>query len=84
VFKGFAHHVDLVQGGNEGVSGFRQMMEKNGIELPRNVVAGIESDKLDKMIDVALVLEPLWENALGADWKRIMTRERISKLYQRM
>lgn len=84
MFKGFAHHVDLVQGGNEGVSGFRQMMEKNGIELPRNVVAGIESDKLDKMIDVALVLEPLWENALGADWKRIMTRERISKLYQRM
>jgi len=68
----------------EGVSGFRQMMEKNGVELPQNVVAGIESDKLDKMIDVALVLEPLWENALGADWKRIMTRDRISELYQRM
>jgi 3-deoxy-alpha-D-manno-octulosonate 8-oxidase len=47
-------------------------------------VAGIESDKLDKMIDVALVLEPLWENAVGADWKRMMTRDRISGLYQRM
>jgi 3-deoxy-alpha-D-manno-octulosonate 8-oxidase len=68
----------------KGVSVFRQMMEKNGIELPRNIVAGIESEKLDKMIDVALVLEPLWENALGADWKRIMTRDRISELYQRM
>jgi len=68
----------------KGVSVFRQMMEKNGIELPRNVVAGIESEKLDKMIDVALVLEPLWENALGANWKRTMTRDRISQLYQRM
>ncbi|MBW1714847.1 MAG: iron-containing alcohol dehydrogenase [Deltaproteobacteria bacterium] len=68
----------------EGVSEFRHMMEKNGVELPRNVVAGIESDKLDKMIDVALALEPLWENSLGADWKRIMTRDRISELYQRM
>ena len=68
----------------EGVSVFRQMTEKNGVELPRNVVAGIESDKLAKMIDVALVLEPLWENALGPDWKRKMTRDRISELYQRM
>ena len=84
MFKGFAHHADLVQGSDEGGSGFCQMMEKNGIELLRNVLAGIESEKLDKMIDVALVLEPLWENALGANWKRIMMRERISELYQRM
>jgi len=59
-------------------------MEKHNIELPRNQVAGIKSDELEKMIDVALVLEPLWENALGADWKKIMTRDRIKELYQRM
>jgi 3-deoxy-alpha-D-manno-octulosonate 8-oxidase len=68
----------------EGVTEFRRMMEKHGIELPRNVVAGMEREKLDKMIDVALVLEPLWENALGPDWKRVVTRERIADLYQRM
>jgi 3-deoxy-alpha-D-manno-octulosonate 8-oxidase len=33
---------------------------------------------------VALVLEPLWENALGAGWREIMTREKIKELYQRM
>jgi len=60
------------------------MIEKNGVELPRIVVAGIESDKLDKMIDIALVPEPVWEDLLGADLKRIMTRERITELYQRM
>jgi 3-deoxy-alpha-D-manno-octulosonate 8-oxidase len=68
----------------EGVAEFRQMMGRNGIELPRNVTAGIEKEKLDKMIDVALVLEPLWENALGKDWKDVMSRDKISELYQRM
>jgi 3-deoxy-alpha-D-manno-octulosonate 8-oxidase len=36
------------------------------------------------MIHVALVLEPLWENALGADWRRVITREKIKELYLRM
>ena len=35
-------------------------------------------------MDVALVLEPLWENALGKDWKTIMTREKIRALYLKM
>jgi len=68
----------------EGVNEFRRMMEKHGITLPRNLVAGLEEDKLEKMVDVALVLEPLWENALGKDWKKIMTREKIKAMYQRM
>ncbi|MEA2039546.1 MAG: iron-containing alcohol dehydrogenase family protein [Thermodesulfobacteriota bacterium] len=68
----------------EGVREFRQMMEKHGIHLPLNLVAGIETSKTEKMIDVALLLEPLWENALGTDWKTIMPRERIRDLYQRM
>ncbi len=68
----------------EGVSEFRQMMEKHKIQLPRNIVAGIKNDQLEKMADVALILEPLWENALGTDWKRTMTRDRIKELYLKM
>jgi 3-deoxy-alpha-D-manno-octulosonate 8-oxidase len=60
------------------------MMERYDIHLPRNLVAGVEKDKLEKMVDVALVLEPLWENALGTDWKQIMTRDKIKELYQKM
>jgi len=36
------------------------------------------------MVDVALILVPLWENALGKQWDRIMTRERIRDLYKKM
>lgn len=68
----------------EWVAEYRQMLQKHGIELPRDLTAGLDNDELEKMTDVALVLEPLWENALGTDWKKIMTRDRIKELYQRM
>lgn len=68
----------------QGVLEFREMMKKHHITLPRNLVADIESEKLEKMVDVALVLEPLWENALGTGWKNIMTRDRIKELYRKM
>ena len=69
---------------SQGVREFRKMMKKHNIHLPRNLMAGVENDKLEKMVDVALVLEPLWENALGADWKQIMTRDKIKEMYQKM
>ncbi len=68
----------------DGVREFRKMIERHHITLPRNVTGDIEDEKLEKMIDVALILEPLWENALGSDWKTCMTRDRIRELYLRM
>ncbi len=68
----------------EGVHEFREMMKKHNITLPRNLITDVGSDKLEKMVDVALVLEPLWENALGNDWKQIVTRDKIKELYQKM
>jgi 3-deoxy-alpha-D-manno-octulosonate 8-oxidase len=68
----------------EGVRVFRKMLEKNEIELPRKITSGISDAQLEKMVDVSLVLEPLWENALGRNWKTAMTRDRIRELYLRM
>ncbi len=68
----------------EGVREFQQMVKRHHIELPRNITAGMENERMETMIDVALVLEPLWENALGSNWKKIMPRAKIKELYQRM
>ncbi len=68
----------------DGVLEFRRMMEKHDITLPRNLASGIDSEQLERMVDVALILEPLWENALGKDWKRTMTRSKIRELYKKM
>jgi len=67
-----------------GVREFRQMMDRHQIQLPRKLVADLADDQIETMVDVALVLEPLWENALGPDWKKTATRERIRDLYLQM
>lgn len=68
----------------DAVKEFRIMAEKHQIQLPRNRVKGMENQDIEKMIDVSSVLEPLWENALGKNWKSIMTRDRMKKIFQRM
>jgi 3-deoxy-alpha-D-manno-octulosonate 8-oxidase len=68
----------------EGVAEFRQMLRKHNIELPRGITAGLSEAQFEKMADVALILDPLWENALGKNWREIMTRQKILDLYHGM
>ena len=60
------------------------MKVKHSIELPQGICADLEDYQFDKMIDVALSLEPLWENAIGKNWKNIATREKLLSLYKKM
>ena len=68
----------------EGVAEFRQMRTTHDIHLPRNLVTDLAPDKLETMIDVALGLAPLWENALGKNWTKRMPRDRVKALYLKM
>lgn len=68
----------------EGVKMFRQMKEKHQIELPKGICSNLSDNDFDTMINVALGLEPLWENALGKDWKEIITREKLRSIYEKM
>ncbi len=36
------------------------------------------------MINVSFGLVPLWENALGENWKEIMTREKLLDLFKKI
>ncbi len=65
----------------EGVKEFKYMVEKNKINIPQNICAGLSDEDFDKMINVSLGMKPLWENALGKDWEKQMTREKLRKLY---
>jgi 3-deoxy-alpha-D-manno-octulosonate 8-oxidase len=68
----------------EGVGEFKKMVAKNGITIPQNITAGLSDDQFDKMIDVSLGMKPLWENALGKNWEKVMTREKLRDLYQKL
>jgi len=68
----------------EGVAIFKKMKKKNKIKLPQNICGNISEEQMETMIDIALSLVPLWENALGDNWESIMTREKLKKMYLRM
>lgn len=68
----------------EGVKEFRVMMEKTGVDIPRQVTKDLDDAQMNTMIDVALGLAPLWENCLGKDWQTIMTRDKARSLFLNM
>jgi len=68
----------------DAVAEFRKMLEKNSIALPRQLTADLSDADMDRMAEVAMGLDPLWENALGKDWKAIMTKTRIKDLYKKI
>jgi 3-deoxy-alpha-D-manno-octulosonate 8-oxidase len=68
----------------EGVAEFHRMLDLHQIQLPRGVTAQASDAQIEKMVDIALTLAPLWEHALGAQWQTIMTRDRARALYKRM
>lgn len=68
----------------EGVSKFKQMVEKHDIHIPKGICANLNDNQFEQMIDVALFLEPLWENALGKNWKDTITRKKLREIYEKL
>ena len=67
-----------------GVKEFKYMVEKNKIEIPQGICKGLTDEQFDTMINVSLGMKPLWENALGKDWEKIMTREKLRAIYDKL
>ncbi|MFI1773652.1 iron-containing alcohol dehydrogenase family protein [Thalassobellus citreus] len=68
----------------DGVKLFQKMMSIHNIELPEGICSNLSDNELDIMINIALSLDPLWENALGKNWKTIATPKKLKELYKKM
>lgn len=68
----------------EGVREFKKMVEKNDIHIPKNICAGLTEEQFQVMINVSLGMKPLWENALGKDWEKILSKEKLRALYEKL
>jgi 3-deoxy-alpha-D-manno-octulosonate 8-oxidase len=68
----------------EGVEEFKRMVEKNKIDIPVGICKGLTDEQFETMMNVSLGMKPLWENALGKDWEKIMTREKLRALYEKL
>ena len=63
---------------------FKQMVKAHNIDIPNGLCKDLTEEEMDTMIDIALSLVPLWENALGDNWEAIATREKLRSLYLKM
>lgn len=68
----------------DGVALFNTMKEKHGIQLPKGICAHLNDSDYDTMIAVAMSMEPLWENALGPDWRKVITPEKLRSIYEKI
>ena len=68
----------------EGVALFHQMRKKHGIELPKDVCKHLTEEEFNTMIRVSLGMEPLWENALGRDWRNCVSSEKLKSIYRKI
>nr|WP_235011025.1 MULTISPECIES: iron-containing alcohol dehydrogenase family protein [Aquimarina] len=66
----------------KGVAVFKQMKEFHDIKLPQGICADVTEEQLNVMTKVALSLEPLWENALGCDWKSKINADKLKEIYR--
>lgn len=67
-----------------GVKEFKYMVEKNNIEIPAGICRDLNDADFEKMIGVSMGMKPLWENALGKEWEKIMTRDKLRLLYEKL
>tara|TARA_B100001765_G_scaffold215419_1_gene187384 strand:+ start:79 stop:1848 length:1770 start_codon:yes stop_codon:yes gene_type:complete len=63
---------------------FKEMVAKHDIHIPQGLCNNLSETEMETMIDIALGLVPLWENALGEDWEQKMSRDRLRSLYLKM
>jgi 3-deoxy-alpha-D-manno-octulosonate 8-oxidase len=66
------------------VEHFRAMLSRHNITLPDNVCRNLDAAAMERMVEMTLRMERPLVNALGADWKAKMTRDKILELYRRM
>jgi 3-deoxy-alpha-D-manno-octulosonate 8-oxidase len=67
-----------------GVALFNKMKNRNQIELPKGICKNLSEADFDAMICVAMKMEPLWENALGKNWKKTITPEKLKAIYRKI
>ena len=63
---------------------FHEMLNKNKINLPTNVTAGLSEKQFQKLFEASIIHEKPLENALGENFRDILTSDKVGELFRRM
>ncbi len=68
----------------EGVSEFKQMLNKQNIKLPVGLSKEWNDKEITAMSEIAYKLSHMWKHAFGEDWQKKISVESLKELYKRM
>ncbi len=63
---------------------FKEILNIHNVILPDKLSAGFSQDKINNMVDTALLMERPLENAFGENWKNVFSREEIKSVYNKL
>ena len=63
---------------------FNLMAQKQGIEIPHGIAANLDEEIYEKLYHATVIHEKPLSNALGDDFKNILTFEKVKEVFKRM
>jgi len=63
---------------------FLSIVKKHKIKIPEKLCVGMTDDLLNKLYEACIIHEKPLKNALGSDYKNILSREKIINIYMNM
>ena len=63
---------------------FWQVVEKQGIIIPRNVCANLAPQQYEALFDATIVHEKPLTNALGGNFSKILSKEKVIETFMKM
>lgn len=68
----------------EGYEEFWTMVDRQGVDIPENVCAGLTDEQFEQMYQSTVIHEKPLINALGEDFRDILTKDRVRSIFELM
>jgi len=63
---------------------FWQMVEKQGVEVPEGICHNLTDEQFGQLYDATVIHEKPLTNALGDNFREILTKDKVKSLFQKM
>jgi 3-deoxy-alpha-D-manno-octulosonate 8-oxidase len=60
------------------------MAEKQGIKIPKGIASNLDEETYKKLYNSTIIHEKPLSNALGDNFKEILTLEKVTQVFKRM
>jgi 3-deoxy-alpha-D-manno-octulosonate 8-oxidase len=66
------------------VEEFLRMAEKQKVEIPRGVCHNLTGEQFERLYNATIIHEKPLANALGDDFRKILTKDKVAEIFSLM